>query len=111
MPVTLSIQGRVSDLPAGIDLAAYRIIQEALTNARRHAGHCQAWVTVIRDQRSLQLEIINDGKARPSGIGSGSGIVGLRERVALYRGALDAAPLATGGFRVAASLPLAELSR
>jgi signal transduction histidine kinase len=107
----LSIDGDVSDLPAGIDLAAYRIVQEALTNARRHtAAGSQAWVNVRRGAESLQLEIVNDGSARPGTAGSGNGILGLRERVALYRGALDAAPLATGGFRVAASLPLAEIT-
>ena len=112
MPVALSIDGDVSDLSAGIDLAAYRIVQEALTNARRHtAPGSQAWVNVRRGAETLQLEIVNDGSARPGTAGSGNGILGLRERVALYRGSLDAAPLPTGGFRVAASLPLVQSGR
>jgi signal transduction histidine kinase len=112
MQVTLSIDGDIGGLPPGVDLAAYRIVQEALTNARRHtAAGSRAWVRVRRDADSVQLEIVNDGAARPGTAGSGNGIIGLRERVALYGGDFDAAPLIEGGFRVAASLPLAEVRR
>ena len=64
-----------------------------------------------RSSSSLELEIINDGTPVPSTVGSGNGILGLRERVALYRGEFDAAPLSGGGYRVAVSLPLAETGR
>lgn len=107
MPVNVSVEGDLGALPAGVDLAAYRVVQEALTNARRHSTPgSQAWVRVRRDTGLLRLEVVNDGEPLPATVGSGNGLTGLRERVALYRGAFDAAPLPEGGFRVAASLPL-----
>ncbi len=114
LPVVLSTEGDVSDLPPGIHLTAYRIVQEALTNARRHAAAgCSARVTVRRDSHCLTVEVVNDGETPQRGrwsgavtAGSGRGLLGLRERVAMYAGSFEAAPLAGGGYRVAAALPL-----
>ncbi|WOX26399.1 sensor histidine kinase [Streptomyces solicathayae] len=94
-------------LPADVDLAAYRIVQEALTNVVRHAGagHCR--VTVDHGDEELTVEIVDDGRGAPeSGSAHGFGIVGMRERVALLHGRLSVGTRPEGGFRVAARLPL-----
>lgn len=95
-------------LPAGVDLSAYRIVQEALTNTLRHAGAGRAEVSLRARDGALELEVVDDGAgaAHPSP-GSGRGIAGMRERAALVGGTLDAGPLpGGGGFRVHAVLPL-----
>lgn len=107
LPVSLDVVGQVRDLPAGLDLAAFRIVQEALTNARRHAGPTTRVAVVVRfTAEDLSLAIRDDGSAVPVGTGSGHGLVGMRERVQLYGGRLQAGALAGGGFAVEASLPL-----
>ncbi|MGJ6964643.1 sensor histidine kinase [Streptosporangium sp. G11] len=96
-------------LPAGIDLSAYRIVQEALTNTLRHAGAGRAEVTVRAASGMLELDILDDGRGSGgdgSGGGAGHGIAGMRERAAMLGGTLDAGPLPGGGFRVRARLPL-----
>ncbi|MER8071174.1 sensor histidine kinase [Streptomyces sp. NPDC094034] len=101
--------GEQRPLPADIDLSAYRIVQEALTNVVRHAdtGHCR--VTIEYGDGELSVEIVDDGRgATGDGPAHGFGIVGMRERVALLHGRLSAGPRPEGGFRVAARLPLPD---
>jgi signal transduction histidine kinase len=96
-------------LPAAVDLSAYRIVQESLTNTLRHSQATRARVTVRCAPGSVRLEISDDGPARATGRVDGSGrrgIVGMRERARLLGGTLDAGPLPDGGFRVRANLPL-----
>jgi signal transduction histidine kinase len=106
--VEVRIEGTPSELPAGLDLSAYRIVQEALTNVVRHAGPATARVAVRYGPAEVAIEVTDDGKGAASGDRErgGHGIPGMRERAALYGGTLEAGPLPGGGFRVAASLPL-----
>jgi signal transduction histidine kinase len=100
------------DLPEGVDLSAYRIVQEALSNAMRHAPGSRVQVQVAYRPDSLTLEIRNDAVASvlvASGAreaGGGHGLVGMRERATMLGGSLDAGPTGDGGFRVAAVLPV-----
>ncbi|ACZ88070.1 sensor histidine kinase [Streptosporangium roseum] len=96
-------------LPAGVDLSAYRIAQEALTNTLRHAGAGHAQVTVRASSGVLELEVLDDGRgAASTGNSAGRGIAGMRERAAMLGGTLDAGTRPGGGFRVHARLPLRE---
>ena len=98
---------RGAPLPAGVDLSAYRIVQEALTNTLRHAGAARAEVTVRALDGMLELEVVDDGRGAPGpSAGAGRGIAGMRERAAMLGGTLEAGPLPGGGFRVHARLPL-----
>jgi signal transduction histidine kinase len=107
LPVSLEVQGAPNALAPGLGLAGYRIVQEALTNALKHAGPARAWVTVRYEPDALVLEIADDGTESGSDAGgSGHGLVGMRERVALYGGELTAGRRAEGGFAVHARLPL-----
>lgn len=106
LPVTLRIEGDRPDLSPGIDLSAYRIVQEGLTNALKHAKGAHAEVVVRYIDSSVQLEIADDGPGSPNGDGKGHGLVGMRERVALYGGTIDAGPRAGGGFILRAQLPV-----
>jgi signal transduction histidine kinase len=108
LPVELRIEGAPRPVPLGADLSAYRIIQEALTNTRKHAGEASAAVTVRYGPEALELEIVDDGSGSGNGDGGGHGLVGMHERVALFGGELQAGPQPSGGFRVHARLPLAE---
>jgi signal transduction histidine kinase len=109
LPVELRIEGTPRDLPAGVDLTGYRVVQEALTNALRHAGAASASVLVRYESGGLVLEVADDGVG-PEGAGpspgGGHGLVGMRERVALYGGELEAGERRGGGFAVRARLPL-----
>ena len=90
-----------------MELTAYRIVQEALTNARRHAGPARAHVLLRYRIEALDLEVTDDGRAattRPDG--GGHGLVGMRERVGLYDGTFEAGPRPEGGYAVRARLPL-----
>ncbi len=109
LPVKLAIEGEQVPLPVGLDLCAYRIVQEALTNALKHAGRAQAQVLVRYVPRALEVEIRDDGQGAPqtNDDGAGHGLIGMRERVALYGGQLTAGPHQGGGFQVKARLPLA----
>ncbi|MEV0970601.1 sensor histidine kinase [Microtetraspora glauca] len=106
-------EGKERALPPGVDLAAYRLIQEALTNSLRHAGPAaRAWVTVRRESRELLVHVEDDGRGpaaeqRPPGR-TGHGLVGIRERVALYGGVLRIGPRDGGGFEVSARFPLKD---
>ncbi len=104
----LSVTGQVRPLPAGLDLTVYRIVQEALTNVRRHATAESCEINVDYGTDALTVRVTDDGSAPPAGAGSrGHGLVGMRERVALYGGELSAGPLPGRGFGVEARLPLA----
>ncbi|MFI1170081.1 sensor histidine kinase [Streptomyces melanogenes] len=99
--------GQQRPLPADIDLSAYRIVQEALTNVVRHAGTGRCRVAIDYGDEELSVEIVDDGRgATEDGPAHGFGIVGMRERVALLHGRITAGPRPEGGFRVAARLPL-----
>jgi signal transduction histidine kinase len=110
--VAVTCSGNPVDLPEGVDLSAYRIVQEALSNAMRHAPGARVQVQVTYRPDSLALEIRNDAVASvlvASGAreaGGGHGLVGMRERATMLGGSLDAGPTADGGFRVAAVLPV-----
>ncbi|WP_165821166.1 sensor histidine kinase [Nocardioides gansuensis] len=107
LPVTLEIVGEPRELPAGLDLAAYRIVQEALTNARRHAASATAVVvTVDFSGDELRLGVRDDGIGCRDTAGSGHGLIGMRERVTMYDGWLRAGALPDRGFAVEAALPL-----
>ena len=105
LPVTLRIEGERPELSPGIDLSAYRIVQEGLTNALKHSRGGHAEVIVRYDDDSVQLEITDDGIGA-NGDGPGHGLVGMRERVALYGGKLVAGPRDGGGFVLRAELPV-----
>ncbi len=108
LPVELSVEGDVGSLPPGVDLTAYRIVQEALTNTLKHAGPAHARVTIRRRDDGMELEVADDGAASGKGDGSGQGLIGMRERVALYGGALESGRRDGGGYIVRARLPLAS---
>jgi signal transduction histidine kinase len=111
VPVEVSYEGTRAELPRGVDLTAYRIVQEALTNVLKHAGRARARVQVRYEPGALGLEILDDGRGvngRAEASGSGHGLVGMRERVAVYGGTLEAGPRVGGGFRVAVRLPYGE---
>jgi signal transduction histidine kinase len=107
LPVELEVDGAPHQLPPGIDLAAYRVVQEALTNALKYAGPAHAWVSVSWGERELALTIANDGRSDGDGTGSGHGLDGMRERVALYGGEIASGPREGGGYVVEVRLPIA----
>lgn len=109
LPVELEVEGESRELPAGVDLAAYRVVQEALTNALKYAGPAHAWVAVHWRPDALELEIANDGRSDAAGNGSGHGLTGMRERVSLYGGAIESGPRDGGGYVVRARLPLEKI--
>ncbi|MDQ8047090.1 MAG: histidine kinase [Patulibacter sp.] len=107
----LTTTGDLADLPTGLDVAAYRIVQEALTNALRHAGQVRTEIALRRDAAALSIEVVNAPPAQlrdPSELTrpGGHGLLGMAERATLYGGDLDASPTPDGGFRVATSLTL-----
>jgi signal transduction histidine kinase len=106
LPVEVSIEGQPVELPPGVDLSAYRIVQEALTNALRHAGPATARVVVRYGDHDVELEIADTGVGVGPADGAGHGLVGMRERVSLYGGKIEAGPRDGGGFAVRARLPL-----
>ena len=110
LPVEVSIDGELADLPPALDLSAYRIVQEALTNTLKHGGAARAHVQIRRRLDALNIDIVDDGagNANRDHSGTGHGLVGMRERVAMFGGTLDAAPRTGGGFAVHATLPLGE---
>jgi signal transduction histidine kinase len=111
--VRLRVEGTPSPLPAGVDLSAYRIVQEALTNVVKHAGPARAQVTIRYRDQEVMVEVTDDGRGvtAPTSNGRarvGHGLIGMRERVQVFGGDLEAGPRPGGGFRVAARLPLAD---
>jgi signal transduction histidine kinase len=114
--VRLRVEGTPSQLPAGVDLSAYRIVQEALTNVVKHAGPARAQVRIRYGDQEVTVEVTDDGRgvgalAGDGRAGVGHGLIGMRERVAAFNGDLEASPRPGGGFRVAARLPLAAERR
>jgi signal transduction histidine kinase len=107
--VDVKVEGVPIELPAGVDLAAYRVAQEAITNTLKHASASHVAVTVRFRDEHVEVEVVDDGVGdTTAGDGLGHGIIGMRERAALYGGELRAEPQPGGGFRVFVSLPLAE---
>ena len=106
LPVDLRVEGTPRSLPLGVDLSIYRIAQEALTNARKHNAGSRAHVVLRYRDEFAELEIENDGVASTNGHRGGHGLIGMRERVAVFGGSLEAGPRPDGGFRVIARLPL-----
>jgi signal transduction histidine kinase len=114
LTVKLQVEGEPVELPTGVDLTAYRVVQEALTNTLKHAGEARADVTVHYEPWEVVVEVEDDGEGpqaaaeRLSQLGGGHGLVGMRERVGLYGGLLQAGRRRGGGFAVRARLPLAS---
>jgi signal transduction histidine kinase len=108
MAVRLEVEGDPVPLSPGLDLAAYRIAQEGLTNAVRHSGATEARVLVRYGPHRLDVEVADNGHGLDGEPGGGHGLVGIRERVALYGGTVSLEPSSTGGVRLAASLPLSD---
>jgi signal transduction histidine kinase len=112
LAVRLQVHGTRPPLPAGVDLSAYRIVQEALTNVVKHAGPAHAQVVVGYRDQEIRVEVTDDGRRAVTSVGdgraaSGHGLIGMRERVAAFGGDLEVGPRPGGGFRVAARLPIA----
>ena len=106
LPVELSIEGDAIQLPAGVDLTAYRLVQEGLTNVVKHAQATRAEVLVNYGESYLEVTVTDNGSGVGNGDGSGHGLVGIRERVSVYGGELYAGPQPGGGYRLRAKLPL-----
>jgi signal transduction histidine kinase len=105
LPVELDVEGDPHGLAAGVDLAAYRVVQEGLTNVLKHAGPATARVTVRCSPEALDLGIVDDGHGREAGTG-GHGLIGMRERVAIYGGELETGRQPGKGYAVRAHFPL-----
>jgi signal transduction histidine kinase len=105
LPVQLTVEGQRPPLPPGLDLAGYRIVQEALTNTLKHADASNAAVSVRYGASEVAVEVLDDGQGAAV-TGGGHGLVGMRERVGLYGGSLHAGPRPDGGFLVSARFPL-----
>ena len=111
LPVEVNVAGEAYNLPTSLDLSTYRIVQEALTNALKHAGPARAWVAISYLADKLDLDIVDDGQGSDGDrhySRGGRGLIGMRERVSLFGGELNAGPAAEGGFHVHANLPLEE---
>jgi signal transduction histidine kinase len=107
LDVRVRLEGGAKGLSPGLDLAAYRILQEALTNVLKHAGPCKTEILVRYGPREVELEVINDeGRVRAAPTSTGHGLIGMRERVSLYGGAFEAGPSESDSYRVHAVLPL-----
>lgn len=106
--VDLVVTGTPSDLPEGMDLAAYRVVQEALTNTLKHAAGARVGILVEHAPDGLNVEVTDTGGSATGHAGNGRGLIGLRERVVLFGGALENGPLPSGGYRVRATFPAAR---
>jgi signal transduction histidine kinase len=106
VPVELRVEGERKDLPPGVDVSAYRIVQEALTNVVKHAGPARACVVVRYARLAVEVAVTDDGRRSVNGNTSGYGLAGMRERVELHGGTLEAGSRSEGGFAVKARLPL-----
>ena len=111
LPVRLHVDGEPFPLPRAIDLSAYRIVQEGLTNALKHAQASRADVTVRYRPEELELEVADDGVGSALTNGHGHGLVGIRERVSIYGGQMSAGPTPAGGFILSARLPVDRYQR
>jgi signal transduction histidine kinase len=106
LDVELQVRGTTEGLPAGVDLSVFRIVQEGLTNALKHAPSGPVLVTVRRDPAGIDVDLLNVEGRSAEPVPSGRGLIGMRERVAVFGGVLDAGPTESGGYRVHAHLPL-----
>jgi signal transduction histidine kinase len=115
LPVEVTIEGQPYELPQGADLSAFRIVQEALTNSLKHAGPSQASVCIKYSPNKLELRVTDNGRGAAerlaNGPVAGHGLVGMRERVAMFGGELKSGPLPGGGYEVQATLPLETVDR
>jgi signal transduction histidine kinase len=111
LPVELAVEGPRAPLPPGLDLAAYRLVQEALTNTLKHANASQANVTLRYGAAELAIDVIDDGRGATANGTVGRGLAGMRERAALYDGTIRAGPRSEGGFAVSARFPLSHEER
>jgi signal transduction histidine kinase len=106
LPVDLAVDGDVAPVSPGVDISAYRIVQEGLTNALKHSHARRATVRVTYRGETIEVEVSDDGHGGPPAVnGVGHGLTGMRERVALYGGTLDAGPGPQGGWVLRARLP------
>jgi len=110
VPIELTVSGSPIPLSTGQDLAAYRVVQEALTNTVKHASGASVKITIDYQPNALRVEVTDTGGAPSATVrsGGGRGLIGLRERLALYGGTLEAGKIATGGYRVHAVIPMEE---
>ena len=106
LPVELRIEGEPTPLPPGVDLTAYRLVQEGLTNAIKHARASKADVVVTYSDGTVEVSVTDDGTGDGDGGGGGHGLVGMRERVSVYGGELEAGPRPEGGYALKARLPV-----
>jgi len=106
LPVELRIEGEPTQLPPGLDLTAYRLVQEGLTNAIKHARASRADVVVRYEDGTVEVSVTDDGPGGGDGGGGGHGLVGMRERVTVYGGELEAGPRPEGGYSLRARLPV-----
>ena len=106
LPVELQVEGTTRELPPGVDLCAYRIVQEALTNSLKHAGPATARVLLRYSNDTLEIEVADTGSGTVNGDLAGLGLAGMRERVLLFGGDLESGPSPHGGYLVRARLPL-----
>jgi signal transduction histidine kinase len=109
LPIELTVEGERTPIPPGVDISAYRIVQEALTNALKHAGPARARVRVRYEPSFIEIEVADDG--RGGGHGNGHGLAGMRERVTIFGGELDAGPRSEGGYLVRSRLPIEGAER
>jgi signal transduction histidine kinase len=112
VPATLTVDGPLVALPTGVDLTAYRVVQEALTNTVKHAAGASVTITVGYRDDALRIQVTDTGgtPTTAAAAGSGRGLIGLRERLAVYGGTLHAGAHPTGGYRVHATIPLGPVS-
>ena len=108
LAVDLHLDGALEGLPAGVDLSAYRIVQEALTNTLKHAGASRVEVELRRTGDWLEVEVADDGRGSSLGEAAGHGLIGMRERASLHGAELEFGSGEAGGFVVRARFPLAE---
>jgi signal transduction histidine kinase len=106
LPVELHVEGETTPLSPVVELSAYRIVQEALTNALKHAGPCSAEVVVRYHPTEVELEVTDDGSGRLRDRPLGHGLVGMRERAALVGGSVETGPNGGNGYTVRAGLPV-----
>ena len=106
LPVDLKVEGESRPLPPGVDVAAYRIVQEALTNALKYAGGAPTHAVVRYANDAVEIDVIDEGRLHAPSDGIGRGLTGMRERVALFGGTLQTGPQEGGGYAVRAHLPL-----
>jgi signal transduction histidine kinase len=106
LPVRLRVDGNPPDLPRGIDISAYRIVQEGLTNALKHAHATQVEVALKYASDQLRIEVTDNGRGAAGSHGHGHGLIGIHERVKLYDGEMTTGTTNGGGFTLTARLPL-----